>query len=172
MPMKITHRNPSASSASGAPSPAYVRFAQRAEPVVAKAQVGSEPDQLDRLMSRLAARNPSFADRLKAAGQKMAALVLTADDQETLLSLRMKAGLTQAQFAAAIGQKQSNVSLMESGMRVNPQRKTMHAMCAALGCSIEVLDAALTASEEQHDEYACALSPAERAIEEQKRRRA
>jgi len=140
------------------------------ERAVAGPQESNEPDQLDRLMSKLAAKSPRFAKKLKATGQAMAILAQGPENKETLLSLRMKAGLTQAQFAGAIGQKQANVSLMESGMRANPQRKTMHEMCKALHCSIEELDAALTASEAQYQQHACRLSPEERAIEEQGQR--
>ena len=133
---------------------------------------GNGPDQLDRLMAKLAAKNPRFAKKLKTTGQAMSSLALDSNGRETLLSLRMKAGLTQAQFAEAIGQRQANVSLMESGARANPQCRTMRAICEALHCSMNELDAALMASESQYQQHACSPSPAELALQEQHKRRA
>jgi transcriptional regulator with XRE-family HTH domain len=104
--------------------------------------VVGEADPVDALIAELSATSPAFAQEYVRASQFLAPL---ADVEEgiTLTSLRMKAGLTQHQFAQAIGQRQSNVSLMESGKRVNPNRETMRKMCGALGCDMTTLDTAL-----------------------------
>lgn len=103
-------------------------------------------DDLDELRQALAQESPEFADLLAETGRELAPLAATAEGQPTLTSLRMAAGYTQTELARRIGQKQSNVSQMESGLRVNYQRDTMKKMCAALNCDMNTLDEAIDAT--------------------------
>ncbi len=104
-------------------------------------------DDLDALMRTLSDENPEFGTLLVETGKELAPLASAEDGSPTLTSLRMSAGYTQTELAKVIGQKQSNVSLMESGQRLNIQRDTMKRMCTALGCDMSTLDAALDATE-------------------------
>lgn len=105
---------------------------------------GARPeDELDALMHQLASEDASFGTLLEEAGKELAPLATAEGGAPTLTSLRMAAGLTQRQLADRIGQRQSNVSYLESGQRTNIHRDTMKRMCEALGCDMNTLDRAL-----------------------------
>lgn len=53
-------------------------------------------------------------------------------------SLRIRAGLTQCQLAAAVGIKQPSVASWESGKTV-PKVQHLQRIAAALGCKVEEL---------------------------------
>lgn len=57
---------------------------------------------------------------------------------EKLKAARQRAGMTQAQLAAAIGCKQKDVSRWEAGT-VEPGVLTVKKMAQALGCSMDDL---------------------------------
>jgi len=124
----------------------------------------NDVDDLDLLVDSLSESNPAFAALLKTTASSFAPLALTNDGQVTITSLRMSAGLTQKKLAEKIGQKQSNVSLIESGQRDNIQRDTMRLMCNAFSCDMNTLDLALENSKimllnfhEQQDARACSI---------------
>ncbi len=56
----------------------------------------------------------------------------------TLKALRIKAGLTQAGLANAIGVKRSTYSMWESGYS-NPPIKLLRSMAHVLGCTVDDL---------------------------------
>lgn len=99
--------------------------------------------QTNRLMDRFSKKNPKFASLLESTAKKLAPLATTDDGGATLTSLRMAAGITQKEFARRIGQKQSNVSYLESGQHSNLRRDTMKRICTALGCDMKSLDEAI-----------------------------
>jgi transcriptional regulator with XRE-family HTH domain len=138
---------------SGAASTTVLRVVSLPTQAQTKGASMPEQDGLDRLVARLSARSGSFAKKLGEAQHAVAPLALDDDGKATLLYLRMHAKLTQTQFAQAIGQRQSNVSLMETGQRVNLKRETMQRMCEVLGCDMNTLDSALTASENRYQRY-------------------
>lgn len=124
----------------------------------------NDGDDLDFLVDNLSASNPTFAALLNKTAKEFAPLALTDDGQVTITSLRMSAGLTQKKLAEEIGQKQSNVSLIESGQRDNIQRDTMRMMCNAFSCDMNTLDLALENSKTmlldlhgQQDSRACSI---------------
>lgn len=117
-------------------------------------------DDLAALMSELGAADPAFAELLSEAGRELAPLALTRDGRVTLTSLRMQAGLTQTQLADKVGQRQSNISLYESGLRTDMKRETMRAFCSALGCDMNTLDQALENSAEMQAQRADAQEAA------------
>jgi len=139
---------------------------QSAKAPVAAQGVQSRPDGLDRLLERLSAKNKKFGAKLVAARQQLAPLALSDEGDHSMVSLRMGRGLTQAQFAEAIGQKQANVSLIESGQRVNLQRETMRRMCAVLSCDMNVLDRAIEISEARYQQHLNRLEELAQAKEE------
>lgn len=100
-------------------------------------------DALDALTEKLCKANPRFSDLLAKAGKDLAPLATTRDGGATITSLRMSAGLTQKQLAEAIGQSQSNISLIESGYRSDLSRNTMRKLCTAFKCDMNTIDAAL-----------------------------
>jgi DNA-binding Xre family transcriptional regulator len=117
-------------------------------------------DDLASLVSLLSDADPSFGELLAQVGREFAPLATTRDGLASLTSLRLAAGLTQAQLARKVGQKQSNISLYESGLRTDMKRETMRAFCAALGCDMNTLDAALENSERMTQEHRDALEAA------------
>ncbi|MCB4350241.1 helix-turn-helix domain-containing protein (plasmid) [Burkholderia vietnamiensis] len=100
-------------------------------------------DDLAAIMAELSESDPAFSDLLAEAGRDLAPLATTSSGRVTMTSLRMQAGLTQAQLAQKVGQKQANISLYESGLRTDMKRETMRVFCAALGCDMNTLDEAL-----------------------------
>ncbi|WP_347558884.1 helix-turn-helix transcriptional regulator [Robbsia sp. KACC 23696] len=100
-------------------------------------------DEIAALMSELGDADPLFKAVLASTGQELAPLATDGDGRATLTSLRMSAGLTQVQLAQLVGQKQSNISLYESGARSDMKRETMRLFCTALGCDMNTLDSAL-----------------------------
>lgn len=100
-------------------------------------------DDLAALMAELSQSDPAFGELLARAGRDLAPLAATKAGRPTVTSLRMQAGLTQAQLAQKVGQKQANISLYESGLRTDMKRETMRAFCVALGCDMNTLDEAL-----------------------------
>jgi DNA-binding XRE family transcriptional regulator len=118
-------------------------------------QQPQQQDDLDTLLAALGNADPAFAKLLTKASQDLAPLATTREGGVTLTSLRMEAGLTQTQLASMVGQKQSNISLYESGCRLDMKRTTMHEFCAALNCDMNTLDSALENSAQmlhQHTE--------------------
>lgn len=102
-----------------------------------------EKSSLSALMERLAKDNPKFGEMLAHEAKRLSPLATTETGAPTLTSLRMSAGLTQTELAKRIGQKQSNISLYESGQRDNISRDCMKRLCEALGCDMNTLDVAL-----------------------------
>jgi transcriptional regulator with XRE-family HTH domain len=127
----------------------------------AAVQENPQQDDLDTLMATLGNADPAFADLLAKAGQDLAPLAKTREGGVTMTSLRMSAGLTQTQLAEKVGQKQSNISLYESGLRTDMKRETMRAFCAALGCDMNTLDAALENSAQMQEQHANAQEAAQ-----------
>ena len=123
-------------------------------------------DAVDELMHSLSARNPRFATMIAEARRSFAPLATASDGGVTLTSLRMSARLTQTELAERIGQKQSNVSLMESGKRDNINRDTMKRMCDALGCDMNTLDASISNSVAMNEQYLkeCEIAHAARCV--------
>lgn len=119
-------------------------------------------DDLDALTQLLSQNDLEFSKLLQEARQDFAPLANTDDGRPSLTSLRLAAGLTQTELAQKIGQKQSNVSQMEAGLRPNVQRETMKKMCAALGCDMNTLDAALDATEQSYQSVVKAQDEARR----------
>lgn len=117
-------------------------------------------DDLAALVAELGDADPTFAELLSDAGRELSPLALTRDGRVTLTSLRMQAGLTQTQLADKVGQRQSNISLYESGLRTDMKRETMRAFCAALGCDMNTLDQALESSAETQAQRADAQEAA------------
>lgn len=124
-------------------------------------QPNPQQDDLDTLMATLGNADPAFADLLAKAGQDLAPLARTREGSVTMTSLRMSAGLTQTQLAVKVGQKQSNISLYESGLRPDMRRETMRAFCAALGCDMNTLDEALENSAQMQEQHANAQEAAQ-----------
>lgn len=124
-------------------------------------QPNPQQDDLDALMAKLGNADPTFADLLAKAGQDLAPLARTCEGGVTMTSLRMSAGLTQTQLAKRVGQKQSNISLYESGLRTDMKRETMRAFCVALGCDMNTLDAALENSAQMQEQHANAQEAAQ-----------
>ncbi len=100
-------------------------------------------DALDALTEKLCKANPRFSGLLAKAGKELAPLATTREGGVTITSLRMSAGLTQKQLAEAIGQSQSNISLIESGYRSDLSRNTMRKLCNAFACDMNTIDTAL-----------------------------
>ncbi|EIM93893.1 hypothetical protein WQE_47699 [Paraburkholderia hospita] len=117
-------------------------------------------DDLAALMAELSADDPAFGELLAEAGRDLAPLATTREGRVTVTSLRMQAGLTQAQLAREVGQKQSNISLYESGLRADMKRETMRAFCRALGCDMNTLDEALENSATMRQEHSDAQEAA------------
>jgi len=132
-----------ATASSAGPSPELRKLSPSPASDSGTAFGAQQTDALDALMQSLSAEDPAFGDMLIEASKELALLATDGEGRPTLTSLRMSAGLTQKQLADKISQKQSNVSLMESGLRVNVQRETMKRMCSALGCDMNTLDAAI-----------------------------
>ncbi len=108
---------------------------------------------LDEFVESLTKANPEFGRIFAEQGLILAPLATTDNGEVTLTSLRMSSGLTQAQLAQKVGQKQSNISLMESGQRVNIYRDSMKKLCEALGTDMKTLDDALDNSKMMFDKY-------------------
>lgn len=117
-------------------------------------QQNPQQDDLDTLMATLGNADPAFADLLAKASQDLAPLAKTREGGVTMTSLRMSAGLTQTQLADKVGQKQSNISLYESGLRTDMKRETMRVFCVALGCDMNTLDEALENSAQMQEQHA------------------
>lgn len=64
------------------------------------------------------------------------------DDGITLKALRLKAGLTQTQLAAALETSQPHIARMEAG-RQEPVMSTCRKLGAVFGVSLDVISAAL-----------------------------
>lgn len=139
----------------------------------AKPTIQEQPlDDLDALTQALSQDDAAFSALLKQARQDFAQLAETKDGLPTLTSLRLAAGLTQTELAVKIGQKQSNVSQMEAGLRGNVQRETMKKMCAALNCDMNTLDGALDTTEQWYQSTVKAQETARRAASRTTRRKA
>jgi DNA-binding XRE family transcriptional regulator len=118
-------------------------------------------DDLAALMAELSEADPAFGKLLAEAGRDLAPLATTREGRVTITSLRMEAGLTQAQLAKKVGQKQSNISLYESGLRTDMKRETMRGFCVALGCDMNTLDEALENSATMRQEHVDAQEAAQ-----------
>lgn len=112
-----------------------------------------ESFSLDEFVASLATANPQFGRIFEEQGKALSALATTNDGGVTLTSLRMASGLTQTQLAQKVGQRQSNISLMESGQRANISRDSMKKFCDALGTDMNTLDIALDNSRIMFDQY-------------------
>jgi Predicted transcriptional regulator with C-terminal CBS domains len=85
--------------------------------------------------------DPAMAAELSHARKRLATEF---DEIETLRSLRMKAGLSQALLAVKAGTTQPQIALIESGAR-DPQTNMILRLAAALGVPAERAFAAITA---------------------------
>lgn len=88
-------------------------------------------------------RNPQRAAALARARERLAAEL---HPPGTLAALRMSKGLSQSALAANMGTSQSKVSRIETGLD-DPLHSTLLKLCAALDEPLEVVSAALQASQ-------------------------
>ena len=77
-----------------------------------------------------------------AAARKRFASELSADQETSLKTLRLTAGLSQAQLAEKIGTSQSRIARLEAG-KEDPGFTTMKKICEALGVDLNELGEAL-----------------------------
>lgn len=86
-------------------------------------------------------RDPARAKGLAAARASLAD-ALYPDDGVTLKTLRLKAGFTQIQLAAALETSQPHVARIESG-RQEPNLSTLRKLARVMGVSIDDLISAI-----------------------------
>ena len=76
-----------------------------------------------------------------AHGRRQVAKYLAEEEGGTLRTLRLRAGLSQAGLAEAIGLRQPNISSIEAGSR-RPNIETAEKLAKVLGVSVEEVYAA------------------------------
>jgi ribosome-binding protein aMBF1 (putative translation factor) len=86
-------------------------------------------------------KNPARAQGLADARASLAD-ALYPDDGATLKTMRLKAGFTQIQFAAALETSQPHVARIESG-RQEPNLSTLRKLTRVLGVSLDDLISAI-----------------------------
>jgi DNA-binding XRE family transcriptional regulator len=86
-------------------------------------------------------QDPELKAELALARQWVGQGIVEAD-RPTLRSLRLRAGLTQAQLASGVGLRQPNISSFEAGQRV-PSVPTLRRLAKVLNVSTDELLASL-----------------------------
>lgn len=92
---------------------------------------------VDSFIEELLAKDRTLAHDL-SEGRKWAADVLYDGQPESLKTLRLHAGYSQAQLADKIGMKQPNICEFEAGKR-KPSADTLMRLADALGTTADVL---------------------------------
>ncbi|MGJ7533917.1 MULTISPECIES: helix-turn-helix domain-containing protein [unclassified Variovorax] len=101
-------------------------------------------------MARLEA-DPLKAEALRGARTRLGELVAGANEgQESLSSLRLRAGLSQAQLANLMGTKQSNISRWEKNIS-DLRGRTIKKLASVLGVSNEQILALIDVASEEPD---------------------
>ncbi|WP_178113204.1 MULTISPECIES: helix-turn-helix transcriptional regulator [unclassified Pseudomonas] len=125
----------SAPSASG-----YAPKVYRINTAAATSQAAAKQTKFSAFMERLE-RDPAHAKGLSEARSSVAD-ALYPDDGITLKILRLKAGLTQTQLAAALETSQPHIARMEAG-RQEPVMSTCRKLSKTLGVSLDIISSAL-----------------------------
>ncbi|VVP56800.1 hypothetical protein PS880_05756 [Pseudomonas fluorescens] len=109
-------------------------------PTVKKSKAAARHTKFSAFVERLE-RDPLHAKGL-AENRVLVADALYPEDGTTLKTLRLKAGLTQTQLAAALETSQPHVARMEMG-RQEPVMSTCRKLGAVFGVSLDVISSAL-----------------------------
>lgn len=93
--------------------------------------------------------NPRRAAALARARVRLAAQVAEVDQKETIASLRLKAGLSQAKVAELLGNSQSGYSMIESGKRGDILLSTFERLVDVFGVTRDGLATAIKNTQEK-----------------------
>ena len=86
--------------------------------------------------------DPRTRDHLVNASRKVAR-DFYGEEGESLRVLRLRAGMSQAQLAKAIGTSQPNIARLEAGSGTDVKRQTLRNLATALGTDLAAVDNAL-----------------------------
>jgi DNA-binding XRE family transcriptional regulator len=81
------------------------------------------------------------AEAMAAARRRLAASIVEAGDKQTLRSLRLSAGLSQAQLAEAVGTSQPRIARLESG-KEDPSLSTLRRLSSVLNIDMNTINGA------------------------------
>jgi DNA-binding XRE family transcriptional regulator len=105
----------------------------------------NESKDIDDFINELLAQDKIHEGDLHAA-RKVVADVMYEGQQDSLKTLRLRAGLSQAQLAEIIGMKQPNICEFEVGKR-KPNIDTLKKLAAALSSTTDVVLKSINQSE-------------------------
>ena len=98
---------------------------------------------------RMRENNTRHASALTRARQRLAVKVEDAEQATTIVSLRLKAGLSQAKVAELLGNSQSSYSLIESGKRTDMLFSTFEKLTDIFHVSRDELAISIKNTQEQ-----------------------